>query len=610
MLFSVLVYLAAAVICVPIAKRLGLGAVLGYLGAGCAIGPFGFALVSDVQAIMHFSEFGVVLMLFVIGLELDPKRLWSMRRDVFQGGAMQLSACAAPIGLALLLAGLHWRAALVGGLALALSSTAVAVQVMTERNLTKAPLGRTAFSILLFQDIAAIPLIGLVPLLAETQSAEQAQGGWGVLKVLGAIVAVIVIGRYLTRPALRTVAQTDLRELFTAFALLLVVGISQLMAAVGVSMALGAFLAGVLLASSEYRHALETDIEPFRGLLMGLFFMAVGMSIDFGLLSSKPLVVLGCVAVFCLVKIISLAALAKPLKLSSKERWLFAAVLGQGSEFAFVVFGAAGQAHILPGAWDGILTLVVALSLATTPFFLILHDRLSARAAGEQKREYDEIESDDPQVVMAGFGRYGQIVGRVLFASGLRVAVLDHDPETVELLRKFGFRVFYGDATRLDLLEAAGAKRARVLVNAIDDIEDSIALVDLAREHFPGVPIVARARNVTHYFELRARGVLLPERETFESALVTARQALEALGIAPYEARERTDRFRSHNVRMLEAVQTHYQDETRRLSAARAGIEELEAQFERDRLALDRWGTAMGWHEELEAAAEERETVV
>jgi glutathione-regulated potassium-efflux system ancillary protein KefC len=604
-LFDTMIYLAAAVVFVPVAKRLGLGSVLGYLAAGCAIGPFGLRLVRDVQSIMHFAEFGVVLMLFVIGLELDPKRLWSMRRAVFQGGAVQLGVCACAIGLAMLALGLPWRGALVSGFALALSSTAIAVQSMSERNLTAGPLGRTTFAILLFQDIAAIPLIGLVPLLAG-EHGPQSQGFGGVLKVIAAIVIVIFIGRYLTRPALRMVARTELRELFTAFALLLVVGIAQLMSSAGVSMALGAFLAGVLLASSEYRHALETDIEPFRGLLMGLFFIAVGMSIDFGLFARKPLTVALIFGAFLIVKTLALAAITKPLGLPARQRWLFGALLGQGGEFAFVVFGVAGQARLLPGDWDAVFTLVVALSMAATPILLLVHDWLAGRGSKEQAREYDAIEDQDAPVIMAGFGRYGQIIGRLLFASGVRVTVLDHDPEQVELLRKFDFRVFYGDATRLDLLQQAGAGRARLLVNAIDDVQDSIALVDLVREHFPNLRIVARARNVTHYFELRARGVQQPERETFEGALVTARRALEALGVAPYEAREQADAFRSHNLRMLEQILPDYRDETRRLSAAKAGREELEAQFKRDRTALARQASERGWQAERQGAAEER----
>jgi glutathione-regulated potassium-efflux system ancillary protein KefC len=609
-LFDTMVYLAAAVVFVPLAKRVGLGSVLGYLAAGCAIGPFGLALVRNVESILHFAEFGVVLMLFVIGLELDPKRLWNMRRAVFQGGSLQLGVCAMAIGLAMLSFGLPWRAALVSGFALALSSTAIAVSSMSERNLSGTPLGGSTFAVLLFQDIAAIPLIGLVPLLGDHQSSSDAHGLTGVAKVVAAIVLVIFIGRYLTRPALRVVARTELRELFTAFALLLVVGIAQLMASAGVSMALGAFLAGVLLASSEYRHALETDIEPFRGLLMGLFFMAVGMSIDFGLFAQKPLTVLGMLVVFLLAKSLALAAIIKPLAISSRQRWLFAALLGQGGEFAFVVFGVAGKARLLPGDWDAVLTLVVAFSMATTPLMLLAHDFFTGRYASDQARDYDAVKSEGAQVIMAGFGRYGQIVGRLLFASGVRVTVLDHDPEQIETLRKFGFRVFYGDATRLDLLQAAGMAQAHVLVNAIDNVEDSLALVDLVREHYPQLKIVARARNITHYYELRQRGVELAERETFESALMTARHTLESLGIAPYEARERADRFRHHNIRNLEQTLPHYRDEAQRLSAAKAGRAELEAQFERDRAALDRLGTALGWHEELEQAAEERSSQV
>jgi glutathione-regulated potassium-efflux system ancillary protein KefC len=605
-LFDAVLYLSAAVVFVPLARKLGLGSVLGYLCAGCVIGPFGLHFVRDVQSIMHFAEFGVVLMLFVIGLELDPKRLWTMRRDVFQGGAMQLLACGAGLcGLALAL-GIPWRGAVVSGLALALSSTAIAVQTMNERNLMSAPLGRTTFAILLFQDIAAIPLIGLVPLLAADAQSRGGDGWIGVVKVLAAIVIVVFIGRFLTRPALRMVAKTDLRELFTAFALLLVVGISMLMSLAGVSMALGAFLAGVLLASSEYRHALETDIEPFRGLLMGLFFMAVGMSIDFGLFARQPGLVLLVIGSFLAVKTTALAVLAKPLALSPAQRWLFAALLGQGGEFAFVVFGVAREARLLPGEWDGIFTLAVALSMAATPIMLLLYDFISARRANARAESYDEITDADAPVIIAGFGRFGQIIGRLLFASRVKVTVLDHDPDQVEFLRRFGFRVFYGDATRLDLLHAAGASTARLLINAIDDVDASLELADLVRQHYPKLRMVARARNVTHYFELRARGVEVVERETFESALTAARRALVSLGVSPYEARESADRFRQHNLRALEAMLPNYRDEVSRLSQSRAGREELEDQFERDRVELDRLGAAVGWHEELDSATKER----
>jgi glutathione-regulated potassium-efflux system ancillary protein KefC len=606
LLADALAYLAAAVVCVPIAHRLKLGSVLGYLAAGCLIGPHVLRFVEDVESIMKFAELGVVLMLFVIGLELDPKRLIDMRRAVFGGGSLQMGGCAVALSLGAMLAGLPWQAAVISGLALALSSTAIAVQTMNERNLLRAPVGRAAFGVLLFQDLAAIPIMTLVPFLSSAGGDQSLEIG-SALKGVMAIVIVIGIGRYLTRPLLHAMAKTGLREVFTAFALLLVLGIAEVMALAGLSMALGAFLAGVLLAESEYRHALETDLEPFKGLLMGLFFISVGMSIDFGLLAERPLMVVGLVAGYQLIKMFVLALIAPRLDVGRTERLLFAALLAQGGEFAFVVFGVARDSQALPGQWDGLLTLTVALSMALTPLWLILRDRAARATLKEQAREADAIDDDGEEVIVAGFGRFGQIVGRLLFASGLRATVLDHDPEQIELLRKFGFRVFYGDVTRLDLLEAAGAARAKLLVNAIDDIDDSIELVALVREHFPHLQIVARARNVNHYFALRERGVTIIERETFEAAMTLGRKAFECLGVPPYEARERADRFRRHNVVALEALFPHYKDETRRLSMAKAAREDLEKQFERDRAALERMGQRE-WQTDLEAAAEERAT--
>src|SRR5450432_2484034 len=584
LLFEVMVYLGAAVVFVPLAARLKLGSVLGYLIAGCVIGPFGLRLVGDVKSVQHFAEFGVVLMLFLIGLELDPKRLFSMRRPVFGGGSLQMAVCGGLLTLGGLALGLPWKGALVGGFALALSSTAIAMQTMRERGILSAPTGVTAFSVLLFQDIAAIPLIALVPLLAP---APGSTAGWmGAVRVVGAVAAVIVVGRYLTRPLLRIVARTGLREVFTGFALLLVVGIAQIMAAAGVSMALGAFLAGVLLASSEYRHALETDIEPFKGLLMGLFFIAVGMSIDFGLVASRPLEIVALVVGLLAIKALALRALGGALGVVAGERWLLAALLSQGGEFAFVVFGLAGQAHLLPGSWDALLTLVVALSMAATPFLLLARDRVARRRG--VARPDDVVEHDGAPVIIAGFGRFGQIVGRMLFASGIRATVLDHDADQIELLRKFGFRIFYGDATRLDLLHAAGAGHAKLLVLAIDDPAASVRLAEVVHQHFPKLRVVARARNISHWVELRKLGVEAVERETFESALRSGRSALERLGVAPYEAKERADRFRRQNLGVLEELMPHFEDETRRLSAARAGQEQLERQFAEDKAQLDR----------------------
>ena len=587
-----LIFLAAAVICVPIAARLGLGSVLGYLIAGAAIGPWGLGFIGDVASTQNLAELGVVLMLFVIGLELEPKRLVSMRATVFGGGSLQLAVSGALLAIALLALGLAWQAALVGGLALALSSTAIATQAMTERNELDTPTGRAAFGILLFQDIAAIPLIALVPILGHVET-PGAQPVWmRVGLAVAAIAGVVVIGRHLTRPALRLIARIDIRELFTAFALLLVIGVAELMSLAGLSMALGAFLAGVLLASSEFRHALESDIEPFKGLLLGLFFITVGMTIDFGLLASRPAMVALLVVGFVALKFVSLWAVARMLDIC-RERWLFASLLAQGGEFAFVVFGVARESKLFTAEWEALLTIAVALSMGTTPLLLLLHDRLVTRGA-QAERSADTIDTQAP-VIIAGFGRFGQIVGRLLLANDIRAVVLDHDPDQVETVRKFGYRVFYGDATRLDLLEAAGARKARLLVNAIDDVEASLTLVDRVRANFPDLPIVSRARNVTHYFELRLRGVDVVERETFEAALRVGRSALEKLGVDRFRARELADAFRRHNIASVDATLPFYQDEARRMSMAKSGREELEQQFARDRERFEREHGGSGW---------------
>ena len=532
-----LIYLAAAVICVPLAWRFKLGAVLGYLVAGISIGPWGFNLVGDVDSIMHFSEFGVVLMLFVIGLELEPKRLIEMRKSVFGGGALQLAFSSIALALGASAIGLGWKSAMVVGLALALSSTAIAIATMTERNFLLTPTGQSSFAVLLFQDIAAIPLLAIIPLLGVAAltggSADSNEPGWiDAAQAFGAIAAVIVIGHYFTRPLLRLVAKTNLREVFTAFTLLLVIGIAQIMSFVGLSMGLGAFLAGVLLASSEYRHALETDIEPFKGLLLGLFFISVGMAIDFGLLVNQPGRVAMLVAGFLILKLATLWLTACIIGVTPRQRGLFAILLSQGGEFGFVVFGAAHAVGVLSGEWADLLNMTVALSMTTTPLLLLLHDGWSARieCAGKEKAEADEINEKNTRVIIAGFGRFGQIVGRLLFANGIDAVVLDHDPDQIELLRKYGYKVFYGDAARLDLLQAAGAAQAALIVNAIDDVEDSVLLADIVREHFPHLKMVARARNVMHYVELRSRGVDVIERETFEAALKAGRHSLEVLG--------------------------------------------------------------------------------
>jgi len=582
-----LVFFAAAVICVPIATRLKLGSVLGYLIAGAIVGPWGLRLVAESQGTQNLAELGVVLMLFAIGLELDPKRLLDMRREVFGGGSLQLVLCGGVLGIGLLAAGLPWQAALVAGLALAMSSTAIALQTLAERNELATPTGRTSFAILLFQDIAAIPLIALVPLLGGVDSANDHPLWQRVLIAAAAVAGVVFIGRHLTRPALRIIARVNVRELFTAFALLLVIGIAELMALAGISMTLGAFLAGVLLANSEFRHALESDIEPFKGLLLGLFFISVGMTIDFGLLASNPGTVAAMLAGFLALKMAALWLVARIMGVTARQRLLFTVMLSQAGEFAFVVFASARGVELLTREQGALLTMTVALSMALTPLLLLAHDRWVGARASKPKREADAIDRQAP-VIIAGFGRFGQIIGRLLLANDIRPVVLDHDPDQVELLRRFEFEVYYGDATRLDLLEAAGAGKARLLVNAIDGVEDSLALVDRVREHFPNLPIISRARNVTHYLELRLRGVTVIERETFEASLRAGRKVLESLGMDAFRAREMADAFRRYNAATVEQQLANYKDETRYMAASKAGRKELEEQFRRDRERFER----------------------
>jgi glutathione-regulated potassium-efflux system ancillary protein KefC len=587
LLLNALIYLAAAVIAVPIAKRLGLGAVLGYLFAGIAIGPWGLRLISEVEDILHFSEFGVVLLLFLIGLELDPKRLWSLRRSIFGWGGAQVGIVAAALFAAGMLFGVDWKTALIAALGLSLSSTAVALATLEERNLMSTPAGTAGFSILLFQDIAAIPMIALVPLLGATATGGSGEGWLAALKVVGVVGALIVGGRYLMRPVLLIIAKTDMREIFTAFALLLVIAIGLLMQLVGMSMALGTFLAGVLLADSEYRHALETDLEPFKGLLLGLFFIAVGMSVDFGVLIHQPLLVAGLLAAFLAIKTGVLYVLSKFFNIPREQQSLFAFVLSQGGEFAFVVFGAAATANVFSQEIGSLLVVVVALSMGVTPLLLLMHDKLIApRFQAEKKRPDDTIAPQDNPVIIAGFGRFGQIVGRLLNANRIGLTVLDHDPDQVDLLRKFGFKVFYGDATRVDLLHAAGAGKAQVLVVAIDDVEDSIALVDAVRREFPQLTIVARARNVTHLYDLMDRGVTVIERETFEAALHLGRDVLQQLGFGAFQARQAAMKFRAHNIKTLHAVYPYYKDQQQMISLAAQAREELQEMFARDAEAM------------------------
>ncbi|RLJ38939.1 glutathione-regulated potassium-efflux system protein KefC [Acidovorax sp. 106] len=583
-------YLSAAVLAVPLAKALGLGSIIGYLAAGIAIGPWGLGLVSNVQDILHFAEFGVVLMLFLVGLELQPSRLWALRRPIFGTGTAQVLGCAAALFALGWLAGLPWRISLVGALGLALSSTAIALQVLAERNLMRTSSGQAGFSILLFQDVAAIPILAMLPILGAAAGEGAGHTPTDValeaLKIVGVIGAIILGGRLLLRPLLRWIAKSKTPEIFTAAALLLVVGIAYLMVLVGLSMALGAFLAGVLLADSEYRRELEADIEPFKGLLLGLFFIAVGMSIDFGVILRSPGLMAAILVGFLAAKAIVIYTLAKLVNIPYQERPVFTLLLAQGGEFAFVVFQAAAGAKVFPAETASLLIGAVALSMLISPLLLVLLDRVLLRRYARLKIKPQAEEISEPQeapIIIAGFGRYGQIVSRVLLAEGIHTTVLDHSVDMLEVARTFGYRVFYGDATRLDLLRIAGAERARILVVAVDDPEQSLKIAKLAREHFPHLQIVARARDISHWNKLRDLGVTLVQRELFEASLKSAHTVLELMGLSSAEATTFTDRFRKHNIALADRMYPHHKDQAKYIAVAREGRAQLAEQMAKER---------------------------
>jgi len=584
-LLGPLVYLAAAVIAVPLARFLGLGSIIGYLAAGIVIGPWGLKLVTNPQDMLHFSEFGVVLMLFLVGLELEPRRLWSLRKPIFGWGSVQLFGSAALILGVAVLAGLDWRVALVAALGLGMSSTAIGLGVLNERNLMSTTSGQSVLSVALLQDVAAIPIIALLPLLATAQAHTDGSGWAGAARALGVIAAIVLGGRLLLRPTLRWIAGSKTPEIFTAASLLLVVATATLMQTVGLSMALGAFLAGVLLAESEFRRELETDIEPFKGLLLGLFFIAVGMSIDFAVVLAQPLLIAGVVLGFLLLKAGVLWAMGRAMPLPKPERPVFIILLAQGGEFGFVVFQTATQAGVIEAQVSSLLVASVAISMLVTPLLLAAAGRwLIPLLVGQNRSEAEELaEPQNRSVIIAGFGRYGQVVGRMLYANGIQPTVLDVDAEQIEALRKFDWRVFYGDATRLDLMRTAGAATAKILVLAIDDVEQSVSVAKMVRDNFPNLTVVARARNVQHYFELHDLGVTLIERETLDSALMSARSVLEELGWERHQARTLALRFRRHNVDALMKMAPHRKDEARLIAAARQGRQQLEAQFAQER---------------------------
>lgn len=587
LLAQAFVYLAAAVLAVPIAKRLGLGSVLGYLIAGVALGPFALGAVGhEGEDVMHFAEFGVVMMLFLVGLELRPSLLWQLRRPILGlGGAQVAGTAVAVAGLALLI-GQPWRAGIALGLILAGSSTAIVLQSLGEKGLLKTPGGQAAFSVLLFQDIAVIPTLAVLPLLAPTAARVNESGpgrpGWvQALLILAAVAGIVAAGRFAIGPIFRYLAKTGIREIFTAAALTLVIGIALLMQTVGLSPALGTFVAGVVLAESEYRHELESDIEPFKGLLLGVFFIAVGAGIDFRAIAARPALIAALVVGVMLIKGIVLAVLSRLFRLNSRARWLLPFSLSQVGEFAFVLFSFAQQQKVLPGSVISPLVAVVALSMLLTPLVLMAFDRVVLRHLAEPAkptRPTDQIEVLDGSVVIAGFGRFGQIVGRLLRAAGAQTTVLDLDPDIVDLVRRVGLQVYYGDASRLDLLHAAGCERARLFILAVDDPEKSLEIAHTVRKNFPHLQILARARNREHYYKLAAVQPLVVVRETLGSALELGEHALTSLGVRAHRAQRLARNFQRRDEASLRRLASLFgqDDDKAFFAAARDALAETE----------------------------------
>ena len=588
LLIQALVYLAAGVVSVPIAKRLGLGSVLGYLLAGVLIGPFLLNLVGAPGEVQRFAEFGVVILLFLIGLEVRPALLWKMRTSIFGVGLAQVAGTGALIGAASLAFGLDWRVGAAVGLILAMSSTAIVLQSLEEKGLRQGPVGEVSFAVLLFQDLAVIPLFALLPLLTPigvtAPAVSHATGllsslpGWAkALAQLAAVVVVVVGGRYLTRPMFRFIAAARLREIFTASALLLVIAVAALMELVGLSPALGAFLAGVVLAESEFRRELETDIEPFRGLLLGLFFITVGAGLDLGLVRDHFLLIAGLVLGLMALKIVAMYGAARLFRTPHRTALTTGVALAQGGEFAFVLLGFVLGARVLSAELAHLLTAVVAVSMAATPLLSAGYDRL-VLSRTEDREEPDDLPFDEgaPDVIVAGFGRFGQIATRLLLANNFKVVLLDSSIEQIEVIRRFGWTVHYGDASRMDLLRTAGADKAKLLIVAIDDRDKASEMVAAAHELFPNLKILARAWDRRHAYELLKTPNVSVERETFESALSLGRKALLKLGLSERRAGRAATLFREQDDKFFRQLAPVAGEEENYIMAARDSRETTE----------------------------------
>jgi CPA2 family monovalent cation:H+ antiporter-2 len=593
-LTQALIFLAAAVVCVPIARKMGMGSVLGYLIAGILIGPFVLGLVgNEGEDIMHFAEFGVVMMLFIIGLELEPHQFWKMRRSIAGMGSIQVAGTSALIFAGFLAAGLTWKLALTASLAFAMSSTAIVLQTIREKGLSQTAAGQSSFAVLLFQDIMVIPVLAILPLLAADVIASPAMNsgettGWmqGLL-FAGAVIAIIFAGRFLIVPLLRIVAKTNLRELFTASSLLLVVAVALLMQELGLSPALGTFLAGVVLANSEYRHELESDLEPFKGLLLGLFFIGVGASVNFGLIIDKPAIIALLVAGVMAAKFIVLFISGRLFGLSSDQNILYSFALSQVGEFAFVILSYSGQLSIISREWTDILMAVTAITMTITPLLLLINERwidpLFGVKESSEIREADEI-TDHNEVIIAGFGHFGSTAGRFLKANGVAATILDHDSDRVRLLRNMGFKVYYGDATRVDLLASAGADKAKILIAAIDPPETNHELIRVAAKHFPNLRIMARAKNRMDAYDLTETGITDIYRESLHTSVKIAVDALINLGHRSYTATRLGQKFISYDEETLKEMALHRHDIRKYINKARETFRIQEELLQKDLL--------------------------
>jgi glutathione-regulated potassium-efflux system ancillary protein KefC/glutathione-regulated potassium-efflux system protein KefB len=582
LLAQIAIFLASAVIAIPIFRRFKLGSVLSYLTAGIIIGPASLGLISTVDTTQNIAQFGIVLLMFVIGLELQPSRLWVLRRSIFGLGSAQVAATTLCIGTAAYFVfEQNWQSALIIGFALSMSSTALALQLLAERGQLNSQFGRSAFSILLFQDVSVLPALALLPLLGAASAKTEGAGGWLLIKLLAVLGTVIIGGRYVLRPMLRIIAATGVAEAFTAAGLLIVLGTALLVSQVGLSLSLGAFLAGVLLADSEFRHELEADIEPFKGLLLGLFFISVGMSANLGLVRERPFLIIGLTIGFMLLKIGILWTIGRLSGLSPVASRGLAISLPSGGEFAFVLFGLAATLKILDGEIAELLVLVVTASMIVSPMLLALYD-VTFKANESDGRPFDTPVELYPKVIIAGFGRFGQIVGRILRAKKIAFTALEASQTQVDFLRRFGNQVFYGDASRLELLRAAHAENAEVFVLAIDDVEASVRTAELIRKHFPNLKIFARARNRQHAFRLMDLEVRYTIRETLVSSLEMSVQVLESLGLSKSKALETVHQFRVHDEATMAKQHAVRDDEKKFLETSRESAEQLLHLFETD----------------------------